>query len=172
MSEVIIGLNSFLARLERLEATDLVEPTKKAISLVQEKAKTNVIVHNGELRNSIYTDIEQNEDSVIGTCYTNKAYAPFIEFGTGPKGQANHKDISPDVAVTYTQSPWWIHESQLDEGVAERYHWECIETKQGKFYKCTGQPARPFMYPALKDNKDNISDIYKKHFERILGKSK
>lgn len=95
----------------------------------------------------------------VGTCFTNKSYAPYVEFGTGPKGQANHAGISPNVPVAYSQSPWWIHESQIDKGLAEKYHWFYIDTKDGRFYQCNGQPARPFMYPALKNNEEKITRL-------------
>jgi HK97 gp10 family phage protein len=137
--------------------------------LVQEAAKGKVPTNTTALRESILTDVVVTGNTVTGVCYPTFKYAIYVEFGTGPRGQTNHEGISPDVAVAYTQSPWWIHESQLDEGVAEKYHWEYIETKQGKFYKCTGQPAHPFMYPALKNNEYIIRDIYKEHIDRILG---
>ena len=40
-------------------------------------------VSSGELRNSIYTKVEQDADATIGCVYTNKEYAPYVEFGTG-----------------------------------------------------------------------------------------
>ena len=66
--------------------------------------------------------------------------------------------------------PWWIHESDLDVGVAEMYHWPYIDTPDGRFYKCSGQPARPFMYPALKDNEDEVIRIMNSDIEKVLKK--
>ena len=91
-----------------------------------------------------------------------------MEFGTGPKGQANHEGISPDVAVSYSQSPWWIHESQVGRETAERYGWPCIDTPDGRFYRCSGQAAQPYMYPALKNNEQEIERI----FEEAVKKKK
>ena len=85
------------------------------------------------------------DDRVIGTVYTNKAYAMYVEMGTGPKGAANHAGISPVASPAYTMSPWWIHESQVDKEAAEEYHWFYLDTPDGRFYQCTGQSAQPFM---------------------------
>lgn len=140
----------------------------KGILLVQENAKAECPVHDGELKRSIYTDVETKEDSVEGICYTNKKYATYVEFGTGPKGQENHEGISPDVAVAYTQSPWWIHESQIDREVAEKYHFFGIDTPQGRFYQCTGQPAKPFLYTALKNNEEEVVRIVREELQKQL----
>ena len=96
--------------------------------------------------------------------------APYVEFGTGPKGQADHAGISPEVTPVYTQAPWWIHESQIDRRTAEKYRWFYIDTPQGRFYQCTGQPAHPFLYPALHDNEDKILKNMKASFQTNIGK--
>lgn len=151
-------------KLDKLGSIDLTEAVGNAIQLVRAAAVMNCHADTGELRQKIYADVEQQGTETTGTCWTNVEYAPYLEFGTGPKGQANHAGISPEVTPAYTQTPWWIHESQVDERVAEKYHWFSIETPQGKFYQCTGQPAYPFMYPALKDNEDLILKDLKAEF--------
>ena len=124
----------------------------------------------GELRDSIKTMIECRDDVVISTIYTNKAYSVYVEMGTGPKGAADHAGISPVVNPSYTMSPWWIHESQVDKEAAEEYHWFYLDTPDGRFYQCTGQPAQPFMYPALKDNEDKVVERMEKALKRELRK--
>lgn len=166
---MIIGMEHFKKSMERLALTDLERPTHRAIMLVQAAAKDNVHVVSGELRESIYTDVRKMGDKYVATCFTNKAYAAFVEFGTGPKGQKNHAGISPEVAVAYRQSPWWIHESMVDKETAEKYHWFSIKTKEGTFYQCTGQPAYPYMYPAMKNNHDKIVEIYEDHLSGRKG---
>ena len=89
-------------------------------------------VSKGALKGSIYGKVEQDADATIGCVYTNAPYAPFVEFGTGPVGQSSHAGISPNVPVAYTQEPWvWMDD-------------------EGGFHTTEGQPAQPFMYPALK----------------------
>ena len=137
---------------------------------IQAEAKLLCPVRQGELRRSIMTMTERMDDRVVGTVYTNKSYAMYVEMGTGPKGAANHAGISPVANPSYTMSPWWIHESQIDKKVAEEYHWFYLDTPDGRFYQCTGQPAQPFMYPALKDNEDKVVDRVEKALKRELRK--
>lgn len=156
---MIDGIDELLARINKLEHISMLRPVGKAISFVQEQAKAGCLSASGELRESIFVAIKQQETNVTGTCYSNKKYAPYVELGTGPKGQEQHESISPNITVSYSQSPWWIHESQIDKELAEKYHWFFIDTEDGRFYQCTGQPARPFMYPALKDHEDDVTEI-------------
>lgn len=95
-------------------------------------------VPRGELKRSIYTKVEQDADATIGSVYTNAAPAIFVEFGTGPVGQSSHAGTSPNVPVAYTQEQWvWAD-------------------KEGGFHTTEGQPAQPFMYPALKSMEKNV----------------
>lgn len=95
-------------------------------------------VPRGELRGSIYTKVEQDADGTIGAVYTDAQHAIFVELGTGPVGQSEHAGISPNVPVAYTQEQWvWADE-------------------EGGFHTTEGQPAQPFMYPALKSMEKNV----------------
>ena len=126
----------------------------------------------GTLRSSIQTRTYKEDDGTyVGEVYTRCQYATYVEFGTGPKGASNHNGISPEVSPSYTLSPWWIHESQLDIGVAEMYHWHYIDTPDGRFYICYGQAAQPFMYPALKDNEKTVLDILKGGYEEAIRRA-
>lgn len=157
----IAGVENITKELDRRARRNLEPQMKKAVQFVQTAAKANVPVRDGELRESILTDVEKKWGTVTGTVYTNKSYAGYVEFGTGPKGQANHAGISPDINPTYTQKPWWIHESQIGRDVAESYGWSYIDTPDGRFYHCYGQPAQPYMYPALHDNREYVLKILK-----------
>ena len=140
----------------------------KSIKTVQAEAKTRCPVNDGELRGSIYTAIETSSEKIVGICYTNKKYAQYVEFGTGPKGQKQHAGISPDVAYAYVQSPWWIHESMIGRKTAEKYKWFYVDTPDGRFYQCTGQAAQPFLYPALKNNELEIAHYFEEAIEKNL----
>lgn len=142
-----------------------------AVQMVKAEARLLCPVGDGELRRSISSKVETEGDKVIGAAYTNKAHGPFVEFGTGPKGEANHSGISPLVSPSYSQEPWWIHESQIDAETAEQYGWFYIDTKDGRFYRCSGQAAQPFLYPALKNNEEratrDISDYVSKEIRKV-----
>ncbi|MDO4275879.1 MAG: HK97 gp10 family phage protein [Eubacteriales bacterium] len=151
-------------KLSDLSQMDMKKAVEKGIQAVRSAAVLRCAVDTGALRQSIYAEVQEETDLVTGVCWTNSLYAPFVEFGTGPKGQEHHEGISPDYNIAYTQTPWWIHESQVDKRVAEKYHWFHIDTPQGRFYQCTGQPAQPFMYPAIKDSQDIILEDLKTDF--------
>lgn len=165
---MILGTNNLNKHFDRLSKVELRNGIGKGIALVQESAKANCPVFDGELRSKILTEVTEEEDTVRGTCWPAVKHGTFVELGTGPKGQASHEGISPDIAVAYTQSPWWIHESQIDREVAEHYHFFHIDTPQGRFYQCTGQAAQPYLYPALKDNEEEIVRLIGEEIKKQL----
>ena len=136
-------------------------PLNQAALLVQSYAKLHSrgYYSTGHLSNSIMIGFTEEPDMVTAHIGTNVEYALYVEVGTGPKGQASHEGISPQAHPVYRQTPWWIHESQVDNNAASAYGWYYIETDKGKFYKVSGQPARPFLYPAVKNNEKKISDV-------------
>lgn len=134
-------------------------------------AKLAVNRDSGYLAQNIFLDITKENGVMAAEVYTKVEYAPYLEFGTGQKGAADHDGISPEVTPAYRMSPWWIHESMVDAGTAEKYHWFAIDTPQGKFYQCTGQPARPFLYPALHDNIDTVKDILRDGIDGAVKKA-
>lgn len=167
----IQGLDKLSVKLDKLSDADMLRAAERGIDVVQKYAKYLCPVHDGELRDSIFTDVRQEQGKAVGTCYTNKEYAPYVEFGTGPKGQENHEGISPNVSPSYTQKPWWIHESQIDARTAEKYGWFHIDTPEGRFYQCSGQAAQPFMYPALKDNEGKVIQEVERYAKEAIGRA-
>lgn len=154
-------VNRLCVSLRKLEThcSDL-HSLNQAGQFVRSQAVLRAPVMSGNLRQNIFLETTADgQNSATAKVYTRVQYAGFVEFGTGPRGAHSHEGISPDVTPAYSLSPWWIHESQLEPGIAEYYHWHSIETKDGKFYKCYGQPAQPFLYPAIKDNEDVILSI-------------
>lgn len=130
---------------------------RKETLRVQRNAVLLCPVNHGELRQSIKTKVEATEGMVVGTVYTNKKHAAFVEFGTGPVGQDNHEGISPEVNPAYSQSGWWFPGDKITPQDAAKYHWPSMTTDDGKtLYFTQGQPAQPFMYPALKGIEDIV----------------
>ena len=145
------GFDEVEKALQEVSELDTRQAVGEAIQFVRSAAVENCHADTGELRQSIFAETTEEENSVTGICWTDKAYAPYIEFGTGPKGQEKHAGISPEVTPVYTQQPWWIHESQIDRRVAEKYRWPYMDTPDGRFY--------PFLYPAMKDNEEQILKV-------------
>lgn len=130
---------------------------RKETLRVQRNAVLLCPVNHGELRQTIKTKVKATEGMVIGTVYTNNKHAAYVELGTGPIGEANHEGISPEVNPVYSQSGWWFPGDKVTPQDAEKYHWPSMTTEDGKtLYFTQGQPAQPFMYPALKGIEDIV----------------
>lgn len=100
-------------------------------------------VDTGVLRASIETDdgynsfVEHPEEGVSVGIRTDVSYALFIEYGTGPKG---------DPEIPHTSKSSWVYPTGDPEG---------------PFKVAVSQPARPFMRPALYDNRKAFLKIIK-----------
>lgn len=163
------GADKLCVQLDSIvEKASNAEYVKEAGQYVRSAAVLGTPAVSGYLRQNIFQDFETGRFTVTSQVYTDVTYAPYVELGTGPKGELNHSGISPEIEPVYKTKPWWIHESQIDIWTAEMYHWPYIDTPEGRFYKCSGQPARPFLYPALKDNESTILDIMKNGMNDIL----
>ena len=165
MSE-LLGADRLIAKCRKLYGAKATDITRQAVlhaskTIVQADAKLRAPAIGGELRNSIKVRVKMEGDRVVGEVFTNLDHAAYVELGTGPKGQASHAGISPDVNVSYRSSPWFVHEDQIDVGP---YHFQ----KMGEFYKMYGQPAQPYLYPALKENHDRISNNISKYVSRKI----
>ena len=143
MASSIEGVDNLNRRLDDLDTIFQSRAIERAVQrgciTVQAAAKLLCPVDSGELRNSIMTKVEVSNNNVIGKVYTNKEYAPYVEFGTGSRGEASYDG---EVDVTYN-TEW------------------------------AGQPAQPYLYPALKNNEDevirNIQRDIVKEIRRVVG---
>lgn len=166
MSE-IVNYDRLIAKLRRLSSDKLGDDiVRRGVhnslkNIVQPQAKLLAPVNNGELRRNIKTRVEMDGDKAIGIMYNNSEHAQYVEFGTGPKGAADHLGISPEVSISYRTEPWYVHKDQIDVGP---YRFQEV----GDFYKMYGQVAQPFMYPALKDNGDRVTKNIGKYVNRKL----
>ena len=162
----LIGADSLIAKCRKLYGARTNEFVGQAVlhaanTVVQPEAKLRAPANEGELRNSIRVRLKVNGNKISSEIFTNSDHGVYVELGTGPKGLANHSGISPEVSVSYRSSPWYVHEDQINVGP---YHFQ----KMGEFYKMYGQPAQPYLYPALKDNHDRVSRSISKFISRKL----
>lgn len=164
-------LEKKFAVLEQVAEEQMEKIVSRQAKRIQAEAKLLCPVLDGELRRSIKTEVQREGDSVTGVVYTNKKHAPYVEFGTGPKGEADHAGISPVVTPSYVQEPWWIHESQIGWETAEMYHMFRLDTADGLFYQTSGQAAQPFLYPALKNNEKRVAKNMEDALKRELRKA-
>ncbi len=161
MAGGVVGLDKLMRKLGGLENCVSSEIMERAVGAsakrIQGEAKLLCPVDTGELRGSIRTNVETRDSVTIGTVYTNKEYAQYVEFGTGPVGEANHAGISPNVNPVYSQTGWIIPRDGVGAG--------------DKIGYTEGQPARPFMYPALKNNEERVSRNISNYIAREIRKA-
>lgn len=174
----IKGMDELLQKLERLEQAltpALEKAMKPAIKLTQAQAKVLCPEDTGQLYNSISTEVEVEGDIVRGIVAANNDHAAYAEFGTGPEGARNHEGISPNVEIIYKSKAWWIPEGEngIDRKTAEKYGFFCKEFNGKRFYRTDGQPAKPFMYPAIQQTKKGVvkllGDGLAKEIRRIVN---
>ncbi len=102
---------------------------------------------------AIQTETKMVPGGAEGKVFSNTPHAAFVEFGTGPKGEANHSGISPNVPVTYHPGPW-VYKS-------EEYGW--VTT--------SGQPAKPYLYPAAKVTEPRFVQIMEDALKKALRRA-
>ncbi len=111
----------------------------KGAMLIQNSAKYHCPVDTGALRNSIViTPIESGFD--IGSILE---YAEAVEYGTGSLG---------DPSVSHTTKEKWVYYNPLTKEYKTAYP----------------QKPRPFMYPALQENKLNVEICVKESIVKRL----
>ncbi|CJW57838.1 Lj965 prophage protein [Streptococcus pneumoniae] len=145
MSE-LLGADRLIAKCRRLASKKTGEDIvlravhNATIKVVQADARRLAPARDGELIISIKTRAKMDGDRAIGEVYTG---------------------ISPEVSVTYKSNPWYVHEDQINVGP---YHFQKI----GEFYKMYGQPAQPYLYPALRDNQERVSKNISNYVRRKI----
>lgn len=146
----IVGIERLNDKLEQMHNIVAVKDAmNKSVLMVHGQAKELCPVDTGNLRSSIHPKVIIQGPNVIGKVYTNVNYAPYVEFGTGSVGSGTYPD--PTLNLTYRSTQW-------------TYTPDGGET----FYKTKGQVAKPFMYPAIKNNKTRIKNMFKQAIQNSV----
>lgn len=136
-------------------ADDIVKAVEKQMRAetkrIQADAKRLAPVGTGQLRNSVTADVARDAATgdIVGTVGTNVAHAMFNELGTGPAGAASQKDMPAGAAPKYRKNGWTYK-----------------DPKTGRFIHTEGLPARPFLYPAYKQNEARVKENIAKAIRR------
>lgn len=130
----IEGLEGVIERLEGLIDTQSLESAiGRACAVVERSAKQNAPKGTGELRRSITSRVETDGNDVVGVVFTPLEYAPYVEFGTGLFAEnGGRKDV-----------PWNYKDDK------------------GEWHSTSGMHPRPYMRPALNENREQIKRIIK-----------
>ena len=133
-----VSVSTSIANSRHLNSINdaLISGVSKAPLLVQGSAKNKAPVDSGTLRQSIRADKAKIQvDNVTATVSTNLEYAPYVEFGTGSRGQSTNTNT--EVEVSY-RSDW------------------------------RGNKAQPFLWPALRENRNNSIKIIKEEVRKAV----
>ena len=98
----IEGLDALIKRLGKLSpeiAKEVAMEVNASALSIQSKARRDVIVDNGILRNSIQLKEVNKGDKIIYTVGSALKYAPYVEFGTG--GTVNVPAGYEDFAIQF-----------------------------------------------------------------------
>lgn len=155
---MIEGMDAYLAKLTRLSdiEKEVFQSVDECGEFVRDDARLRAPVDVGDLRKSLDHTTETKSEEIISTVHTNSDHAAYVEFGTGQVGATNHEGTSPNVSVSYTMEKW--------RGVIPGL---VSETDSGIRY-IAGQPAQPYLYPALKDNETQLEDKLKADIKKAL----
>ena len=133
----IKGLEEVLEKLD-IDINVLAANMGKACAIIERSAKQKAPKGIGELRRSITSKVDVIGDEVIGTVFTPLEYAPYVEYGTG---------------------------LYAEEGGRQDVPWSYKDDK-GEWHTTSGQHPKPYMRPALYENRENVKKLLK---EGILG---
>lgn len=149
----IKGIDQVTLKFDKIAKLDLVQKLNKATALVHGQAKSLAPVDTGDLAGSIRMDVKKTDKQIQGRVYTNKEYAPYVEFGTGIKGNGTYPYKIKGLNLTYKDKGW--------------AYWD---EKEDKYIYTKGQVAQPYMYPALKRSTKQIKAIMSTGVKEELNK--
>lgn len=134
MSIELKGLDDVFESLDSLtDGVKYVKAMSKACALVERAAKQGAPKGNGELRRSITSKIDVDGGDIVGVVFTPLEYAPYVEYGTGLFAEnGGRQDV-----------PWHYQDDE------------------GEWHTTSGMPPRPYMRPALDNNRERIKEILK-----------
>ena len=151
MSVKVVGTERLKEKLKSLARIKAESAISKASLLVEGQAKLLCPVDTGALRESIHTRVEKDDKEIKGIVYTQKEYAPFVEFGTGSKGQGTYPYRIDGLNLQYRQDGWAFEDPETGETIWTH-----------------GQAAQPFMYPALEKNKSRIEAMLQIEIDDLI----
>jgi HK97 gp10 family phage protein len=148
------GIDSVTERFNKIAKMELRSTVNRATALVHGQAKALAPVDKGLLAGSIHMQVKESGNTIEGSVYTNVEYAPYVEFGTGIKGNGTYPYKIEGLSLEYT-----------DKG------WAYFSEDDGKLIFTTGQEAQPYMYPAFQGNLQTIRKMFKDTVEQKLKQS-
>lgn len=149
------------------------EITQEVSGRASSNLQSSVKDASGETAGSVKDDMETSKDKKIrGRVWSDKDSYIYREVGTGPVGEKSDKsNISPLITPVYRQTAWFFPVSASNKDLTALYGIPKIEIQGVEFYRTSGQPARPWLYPALKYVEENLAnEIVKRNVSDAIRK--
>lgn len=144
----IEGTDTLIRKLREVKASigdTLADAGVKGMLVVEAAAKDKCPTSTGELKRSITTKVvESGTDSVLVATGTNVAYAPPVEYGSGPH----------NVPISALE-PW-----ARKRGIPVWALWKSISLH--------GTAPHPFLRPALDENVDEIGKVVNAELRKAI----
>lgn len=151
------NVDKLLRKLKRMDmdVNDTLAPIMaKQAKFVQGDAKDLCPVDQGQLRNSIRTTTRKSKYKVTALVHTNTEYAAYVEFGTGKVGETTPVANKYPGPLSYKQTKWKVNIPNIG--------WRYV----------AGQPAQPFLYPALKNNESKVRDNIANELKEVIREAR
>lgn len=134
MSIQFHGLEGILDTFEEKADISKIEGVlQQACLIVERDAKKKAPKRTGELKRSISSKVESGGGSIQGVVFTPLEYAPYVEYGTGLFAESGGREDVP-----------WMYKDD-----------------KGETHITYGQHPKPFMRPALEENREEIARMIK-----------
>lgn len=147
------------------------EMTEEVRGTAESKLQSSIKHPTGELAGSVKDEVTTDSDGkLVGRVFSDKETAIFREFGTGPNGEKSTKDLPQGFTPVYTQKAWFFPVSSSVEDLTALYGIPKIEIQGVEFYRTSGQPARPWLYPSLKEVQERSDEILERNVAEAIKK--
>lgn len=124
----VIGIDQIKKDLVSIAQTKrLRQAVGIATARVEGTAKNMCPKDTGALVNSIHMRVENLSSEVVGKVYTNKEYAPYVEFGTGIRGSSSNYPKAGELGLSYS--------SERMGQVAQPFMYPALKQNQPKINK-------------------------------------
>lgn len=98
------NIDKLTLKLNAMATMELRDTMTKAVTIVHGQAKSLAPVDTGNLAGSIRMKVKLKKDTLEGRVYTNTQYAPYVEFGTGVKGNGSYPYDIDGLQLAYHES--------------------------------------------------------------------
>lgn len=130
----------------------LVQKAAELSNQIAGDARALVPTDTGMLKNSIIPFVVVGTDELSAGAKSDLDYAAYVEFGTGPTGQAAGHPLDAELGVVRKSEKWRVNIP--DVGV--RY--------------IAGQKPQPYLYPAMKQNEEAVKEELGATFKMVVEK--